>query len=307
MIRIGAIDCGTNSLRLLVADVDRAGSLIEVERRTTIVRLGQGVDQTAEFAPEALRRTFAVLEDYARDLQRLRVQRTRFVATSAARDVANRQELFDGVTRCVGIVPEVISGDEEARLAYAGATRELENDPAIQTPIVVCDIGGGSTELVRRSPQEGSVVGGSMNVGSVRLTERHLRDDPPLASQVDAAVDDVELALRRIDLPLTEVGTLVGVAGTVTTIAAFALGLTSYDRSRVHLARLPTGDVVRATDDLLALSVAKRRVLPFMQPGRADVIAGGAIVLATILRHLAIADLLVSEHDILDGIAWSIA
>jgi exopolyphosphatase / guanosine-5'-triphosphate,3'-diphosphate pyrophosphatase len=308
VIRVAAIDCGTNSVRLLVADVDRVNrGLSEVERRTTITRLGQGVDRTGEFHPEALQRTFAVLEEYGHDLRRHRVHRSRFVATSAARDVSNREAFFEGVVERVGIVPEVVTGKEEAQLAYTGATYELESDPAVGAPIVVCDVGGGSTELVLRSPDNGSVVGRSMDVGSVRLTERHLRDDPPRPSQVEEAVADVDGALRVLDLALDDVGTLVGVAGSVTTIAAYALGLASYDRARIHLARLAADDVLRATEELLAMTVAERRELGIMPPGRADVIGGGAVVLATVLRHLGVRELLVSEHDILDGIAWSIA
>lgn len=307
MTRVAAVDCGTNSLRLLIVDLDpAAGRAVEVERRTTIVRLGQDVDRTGSFAPAALARTFAALDGYAADIERLDVQRTRFVATSAARDVTNRAELIDGVRARIGVEPEVISGSEEARLSFEGATRELVGDPAFRGPIAVLDIGGGSTELVTRTAG-GHVVGESMDVGSVRLTERHLHDDPPTGSQVSRAEQDAEAALGRLSLPLDEVGTLVGVAGTVTTLAAMVLGLERYDRELVHRARIGTPELMSCVDRVIAMSVAQRRALPFMHPRRADVIGGGALLLGCVVRRLGLPELVASEHDILDGIVWSLA
>lgn len=308
MTRVAAIDCGTNSLRLLVADLDVAtGRAVEVERRTTIVRLGQDVDRTGSFAPAALARTFAALDGYAADIDRLDVWRIRFVATSAARDVANRQELTDGVVARLGVEPEVITGDEEARLSYEGATRELTGDPAFPEPIAVLDIGGGSTELVMNgSAGEVGVRGESMDVGSVRMTERHLYDDPPTARQVAHVEADVEAALGRSTLPLADVRTLVGVAGTITTLAAMALGLGRYDRERIHRARIPTPELLGCIDRIVRMSVVERKGLPFMQSGRADVIGGGALVLGCVVRRLRLPELVTSEHDILDGIAWSL-
>lgn len=307
MRRVAAIDCGTNSLRLLIADVDAdAGRLVEVERRTTIVRLGQDVDRTGAFATEALARTFAVLDEYAEEIARLGVARLRFVATSAARDVVNRDAFVDGVVARLGVSPDVISGDEEARLSYDGTTRELVGDPAVRAPIVVVDVGGGSTELVTRSA-DGSIDGVSLAIGSVRMTERHLHNDPPSVGQIAAAVAEIEAALDRVSLPPGDVGTLIGVAGTVTTLAALVLGLSRYDRSRVHLASLPARDLLHTVHRIVAMPVAKRRELPVMHPGRADVIGGGALVLGRVVRRLGVDEVLVSEHDLLDGIAWSLA
>lgn len=309
MTRVAAIDCGTNSLRLLVVDLDPAtGRAAELQRRTTIVRLGQGVDRTGRFAPAALARTFETLDGYAAEVDRLGVQRIRFVATSAARDVANRQELTDGVVARVGVEPEVITGDEEAWLTYDGATRGLVGDPAFPEPLAVLDIGGGSTELVTSGDAGGPEIRGeSMDVGSVRLTERHLHDDPPTARQVACVEADVEAALGRLALPLGDVRTLVGVAGTITTLAAMALGLGRYDRGRIHRARLSTADLFGCVDLIVRMSVAERKALPFMHPRRADVIAGGALVLGCVVRRLGLPELVASEHDILDGIAWSLA
>jgi len=261
--RVAAVDCGTNSLRLLIVDLDPvAGRAVEVERRTTIVRLGQDVDRTGSFAPS---------------------ERAR-----------------------IGAEPEVISGSEEARLSFDGATRDLVGDPAFPGPIAVLDIGGGSTELVTRT-EAGSVVGESMDVGSVRLTERYLHDDPPTARQAAQAEQDVEAALGRLSLPLDDVGTLVGVAGTVTTLAAMVLGLDRYDRELVHRARIGTPELMSCVDRVIAMSVAQRRELPFMHPRRADVIGGGALLLGCVIRRLGLPELVASEHDILDGIAWSLA
>jgi exopolyphosphatase/guanosine-5'-triphosphate,3'-diphosphate pyrophosphatase len=261
--RVAAVDCGTNSLRLLIVDLDPvAGRAVEVERRTTIVRLGQDVDRTGSFAPPGRAR--------------------------------------------IGAEPEVISGSEEARLSFAGATRDLVGDPAFPGPIAVLDIGGGSTELVTRT-EAGSVVEESMDVGSVRLTERHLHDDPPTARQAAQAEQDVEAALGRLSLPLDDVGTLVGVAGTVTTLAAMVLGLDRYDRELVHRARIGTPELMSCVERVIAVSVAQRRALPFMHPRRADVIGGGALLLGCVVHRLGLPELVASEHDILDGIAWSLA
>ncbi|MGI8435001.1 MAG: exopolyphosphatase [Nocardioidaceae bacterium] len=307
MSRVAAVDCGTNSLRLLVADYDEStGTLREVERRTTIVRLGQGVDRTRQFAPVALARTLATVDDYARVIAAAGVDATRFVATSAARDVRNRDDLIRGVRSRLGVQPEVIGGGEEARLCYDGATHELVGRADVIPPLVVLDIGGGSTELVSRGGPGDQIRGQSLDIGAVRLTERHLASDPPTRAELQAVRDDVDAALRTLEDPLPSTGTLIGVAGTVTTMAAMVLGLSGYDRSRVHLAWLALDELLVATDRLVAMSVAARAALPFMDPGRADVIAAGALVLTGVLRSAGVSGVLVSEHDILDGIAWSI-
>lgn len=317
MTRVAAIDCGTNTLRLLVADLDVAAQRAdEVERRTAIVRLGEGVDRTGSFADAALERTFGVLDDYARLIGDLGVERVRMVATSAARDVADRASFEDGVRARVGVVPEVISGDEEARLTYDGTLRGLVGVDGVQDPVVVLDIGGGSTELVTsaepaeppgKPTQPTRVVGRSLDIGSVRLTERFLASDPPSPDEIRATVRQVDDALDRLPPELTKAGTLVGVAGTTRTVAAVALELPTYDRARLHLVRLPAAQVHDVRDRLLAMTVAERRAIPSMHPGRADVIGAGAIVLAACVDRLGAGEVLVSRHDILDGVAWSLA
>ena len=307
MTRVAAIDCGTNSLRLLIADVDASrGTLVDLDREMKIVRLGQGVDRTRRFADDALERTFAVCRDYAERIRARHVQRVRFVATSASRDVSNRDAFVAGVRRALTVDPEVISGDEEAALSFAGATRELLDVPGIHQPYLVIDIGGGSTEFV---------VGGraveaarSVDIGCVRLTERHLRDDPPTAAQVDAARADIiagiDLAAQTV--PVKTAATLVGLAGSVTTVAAIALGLDEYDPVRIHHSRIPAAQVHEVADRLLSMTRAQRAATPVMHPGRVDVIGAGALILDTIVERVGAAEVVVSEHDILDGIAFSI-
>jgi len=306
MTRVAAVDCGTNSIRLLVSDIDpAAGTATEVDRRMEIVRLGEGVDRTGRLAPAALARTFAACDAYADVVRSIGAERLRFVATSASRDVDNRDDFIAGVRARLGVDPEVISGDEEARLSFAGATRELlaGSDPR---PFLVVDIGGGSTELVLGDTDV--TAASSVDVGCVRMTERHLHDDPPTAEQVAAARADVEAAVRRAaeTVPLAEARTLVGLAGSVTTVAAMALGLPTYDRDRIHHARIASVDVHRVARELLAMTREQRAALPFMHPGRVDVIGAGALVLAVVAESVPVDDVLVSEHDILDGIAWSL-
>ncbi|MGI8576904.1 MAG: exopolyphosphatase [Nocardioidaceae bacterium] len=307
MTRVAAIDCGTNSLRLLVADIDpRSGDTVQLDRRTTIVRLGQDIDRTGVFADAALARTFATLADYARIIDGLEVEAVRLVATSAARDAGNRERFLAGVRARIGVDAEILTGAEEARLSYDGATRRLVDRPEIAPPILVVDIGGGSTEFVIRLSASDEIDGESVDVGSVRLTERHLVGDPPTKPQVDAVVADVDAALASLRLPLDTVGTLVGVAGTITTLAAMVLDLPTYDRERVNEAWLASSDVLATIDRVVAMSVARRRALPFMHPDRADVIGAGALVLGGVVRRIGLAELLVSSHDILDGVAWSL-
>lgn len=314
MRRVAALDCGTNSLRLLVVDLDPArGRAVELDRRTTIVRLGQGVDRSGALEPKALARTFATLDDYAAVIARLgvRADAVRVVATSAVRDVSNRAAFVSGVATRIGVAPEVISGDEEAALAYAGASRDLIGRSDLASPLVVVDIGGGSTEVVTGRMADGGqsadVAGQSLDVGSVRVTERYLHSDPPSGSEVAAVTAAVDDALDTLGARLTSAGTLVGVAGTITTVAAMALGLSTYNRQRIHHAWIDTAGLLAATDRLVAMPVAQRRELGFMHPGRADVIGGGALILAAVVRRIGVPGLLVSEHDILDGIAWSLA
>jgi exopolyphosphatase / guanosine-5'-triphosphate,3'-diphosphate pyrophosphatase len=310
--RVAAVDCGTNSLRLLIADVDGdRGTLSDVVRTTEIVRLGEGVDRTGSFASEALERTFAVLDRYAGQIQASGAEAVRVVATSAARDVSNRDAFVAGVRARLGVDPEVVSGDEEARLSYDGATRGLDTaaweGAGVSQPVVVLDIGGGSTELVCRQGDSGPVAGQSLDVGSVRLTERYLHDDPPTSSQIGDAAAEVDRQLDTVTVCPERPGTLIGVAGTVTTVAAMAMRLPRYDRDAIHGEWIDADQIAAASDALLAMTVTERRALGFMAPGRADVIGGGALLLARVLRRLDVPRLLVSEHDILDAIAWSLA
>ena len=305
MSRVAAIDCGTNSVRLLVADLGPDGSLTDLVREMRVVRLGQDVDRTGRLAPEAVERTLAALADYAETARSLGASRVRMVATSATRDAENSAEFSAAVHEVLGVAPDVISGEEEAALSFAGATSGLRGD---HEPALVVDIGGGSTEFVLGAA--GTVQASlSVDVGCVRLTERHLHDDPPTAEQVSAAVADVERVLAAVvaAVPVSSARTLVGVAGSVTTVAGIALGLEAYDPVRIHHSVL-SRDVVRATtDDLLAMTRVERAAIPVMHPGRVDVIGAGALVLATLVDRFGFGEVLVSEHDILDGIALSLA
>jgi len=303
--RVAAIDCGTNSIRLLVADIDvDAGTLRDVDRRMEIVRLGQGVDRTGRFAPDALERTMDACRRYADVVRATGAERVRFVATSASRDVSNRDEFEAGVRGALGVEPEVVTGDEEAALSFAGATRELAG--SVPEPVLVVDIGGGSTEFVLGS--EAVRAARSVDIGCVRMTERHLHSDPPTASEVAAARADIEAAisLAQETVPLEVARTLVGLAGSVTTLAAMALDLPSYQPERIHHAMVTAVDVRLMSERLLAMNHDARAALPYMHPGRVDVIGAGALVLAAILDRVPVTEVVVSEHDILDGIAWSL-
>jgi exopolyphosphatase/guanosine-5'-triphosphate,3'-diphosphate pyrophosphatase len=309
--RVAAVDCGTNSIRLLVADVAPDGTLVDVVRRMEIVRLGQDIDRTGVIAPEAMTRTLAVTREYADQCRVLDVDRVRFVATSASRDARNAADFVDGVREAFGdldVTPEVVAGDAEARLSFTGATGDLAH--GIPGPYLVVDLGGGSTELVRGTADVEAAR--SVDVGSVRMTERHLRSDPPAAEQVEAARRDVHTALDAVEesVDLRGVGTVVGLAGSITTITAHALGLAAYDPEATHLARLPVEAHREACRSLLGMSRAERAALGFMHPGRVDVIGGGALVWEAVLdralERSPDAVVVVSEHDILDGIALSL-
>ncbi|TSB25814.1 Ppx/GppA phosphatase family protein [Streptomyces benahoarensis] len=309
MTRVAAVDCGTNSIRLLVADVDPAtGELTELDRRMQIVRLGQGVDRTGRLAPEALERTFAACREYAAVIAELGAERTRFVATSASRDAENRDDFVRGVVDILGVEPEVITGDQEAEFSFTGATRELTGRADLARPYLVVDIGGGSTEFVLG---DGTVrAARSVDIGCVRMTERHLmRDgeisDPPSPDRIAAIRADAAAALDEAEaaVPLREAATLVGLAGSVTTVAAIALGLDHYDSTAVHHARVSRARVAEITDRLVTSTHAERAAIPVIHPGRVDVIAAGALVLLAIMDRTGAEEVVVSEHDILDGIA----
>lgn len=303
MKRVAGIDCGTNSIRLLIADIED-GRLTDIVRQMRVVRLGQDVDRTGRLAPEAIERTRAALVDYAVLAREHGAERVRMVATSATRDAANRADFVAMVQSVLGAEPEVISGREEAELSFAGATSVLADTGG---PLLVADIGGGSTELVRGG--DGQLRSHSMDVGCVRMTERHLHSDPPTAEQVSAVVDDVRAAIAaaRADVPLDPDVTFVGVAGTVTTITAIALGLDRYDADAIHGSTISADQVRAVTDRLLHMTHDERAALPVMHPGRVDVIGAGALVLRTLVDEIGVAAVIASEHDILDGIALSIA
>jgi exopolyphosphatase/guanosine-5'-triphosphate,3'-diphosphate pyrophosphatase len=316
LVRVGAVDCGTNSIRLLVADVDRStGALTDVLRRMEIVRLGYGVDRTGRIDPAAMERTLAMSREYAGQCAALGAEAVRFAATSASRDASNADEFVVGVRqafRAFGTSPEVITGDEEAALSFRGATGDLAA-AGIDGPYLVVDLGGGSTEFVRGT---GSVEAAlSVDIGCVRMTERHLHSDPPTAEEVAAATADIEatvsVALQAV--PVEGVRTLVGLAGSVTTVTARAWSLPYYDAHRIHLAVTPVATMRQAARDLLRMTRSHRAALPFMHPGRVDVIGAGALVWDVVIREVAERSgrgdqltVVSSEHDILDGLALSL-
>jgi exopolyphosphatase/guanosine-5'-triphosphate,3'-diphosphate pyrophosphatase len=314
MTRVAAIDCGTNSIRLLVADVPPEGAHTDLLRRMEVVRLGQGVDATGRLAPEAIERTRRVLAEYAAQARELGAERIRMVATSATRDAANRADFEAMVTATLGRLPDVVPGVEEAELSYLGATASLSAaarahgaEPP-RPPFLVVDIGGGSTEFVL-GDATGVRAARSVDVGCVRLTERHLRSDPPPPDEVQAAEADVRAALELVaaDVPVHEAATLVGLAGSVTTVAALALGLPAYDPVAIHGSRIPVAAVRSVTAGLLTATREKRAAHPVMHPGRVDVIGAGALVLRVIMDAFDLDEVVVSEHDILDGIALRLA
>lgn len=318
MTRVAAIDCGTNSIRLLIADLDGRGGLRDVVRTRELVRLGEGVDRTGRFSEGALERTLAATRSYAELCREHGAERIRFVATSATRDASNRAEFTDAVYEILGVPAEVIPGTEEAALSFRGALTALaapETDASAAQYLVV-DLGGGSTELVLGTSAPDSAY--SMDVGCVRLTERHMHSDPPEEAELESIRRDMNAALdtatETVDVArATEV---IGVAGTIATITAHALGLSEYDSAAISGSRLPLADVLRACDSLSTMPRADRAALPYMHPGRVDVISAGAVIWSTVLQRVADATakagrplefVTTSEHDILDGAALSLA
>lgn len=308
MTRYAAIDCGTNAIRLLIADV-MGGQLTEVTRRMLTVRLGEGIDATGEFSQVALERTFSAVEDYAKEIERFDVRATRMVATSASRDARNADVFIEGVRRRLGINPEVVVGTEEAELSFIGAARGLSAS-LLDSPLLIADIGGGSTEFVVGDAASGVITSMcSVDVGCVRMTERHLHDDPPTAEQVDQAVHTIDgildQAFERVDI--SGVHTFVGLAGSVTTVAALAHGLATYDPAAIHGSLVTLSQVEEVTDRLVRMARTERAAEPVMHPGRVDVIAGGALVLRQIMRRLPVHFVIASEADLLDGIVYRLA
>lgn len=315
-MRVAAIDCGTNSIRLLIADVTQephgGQSLRDVHREMRVVRLGQDVDVTGSLAPEALARTFAAVDDYAAIIAAHAVERVRFVATSATRDASNRDEFVAGIKERLGLEPEVVSGAQEAALSFSGAVSVL---PALGAKkVLVVDLGGGSTEFVV-GDGNGVLSALSTNMGCVRFTERYLQADPPTEEQIAVAEAAVQEKLAEVlaVVPLADIDQVVGVAGSITTITAHALGLSSYQSEAIHAAVVPLEKVDAAASSLLSMTRAQRAELGFMHPGRVDVIGAGALIWRTVLRTLSqlsggrVESATTSEHDILDGIALGAA
>ncbi len=328
-MRVAAFDCGTNSLRLLIAEVGPTGELIELDRQMRVVRLGEGVDRTGELAPQALARTFAATAEYAQLCTAAGVSRIRFVATSASRDATNRAVFTEGIRDVLGVEPEVVAGEVEAGLAFAGATHELlaeaqariasrvlaehnetPRSDELPGPFLVVDIGGGSTELIRGTASVAAAV--SLDIGCVRLTERILQADPPTSEQIAQATEVIDQALDQVaaQVNLAGIGQLVGLAGSVLTVAAQVLDLPKYDPVRIHRAQLAVPQVLAACDQLLRMPRAQRAELPWMHPGRVDVIGAGALIWRQVVARVAaasgLATVTVSERDILDGIAASL-
>ena len=314
MTRVASIDCGTNSIRLLVADVPPTGAHTDLLRRMEVVRLGQGVDATGRLAPEAIERTRTVLAEYAAAARELGATAARMVATSATRDAANRTDFEDMVTATLGQLPDVVTGREEAELSFLGATASLDaaakahGSAPPDPPFLVVDIGGGSTEFVL-GDGSGVRAARSVDVGCVRMTERHLHGDPPTPAEVRRAEDDIRAALAEVtaEVPVAEAASLVGLAGSVTTVAALALELPAYDADAIHGSRIPVDAGRAVTADRLAATRARRAARPVMHPGRVDVIGAGALVLRVLMDEFGADEVVVSEHDILDGIALRLA
>lgn len=302
-MRVAAIDCGTNSIRLLIADIE-GDNFREVIRTMEIVRLGQGVDETGQFHPDAIARTLAAVDKFAAEIAKRGVQKIRFCATSATRDATNRHLFVDGVRERLGIEPEVISGEEEASLSFTGAIQDFSPSDG---PFLVVDIGGGSTEFVFGTTHVEFAK--SVNIGCVRMTERHFTNDPIQTNDIEKARSDIQaaIAIAAALVPITQAKTLIAVAGTATTVAAAALNLPEYDRYAIHLARITAAQAHEASEMFLTQNREQRLSLGYMHPGRVDVIPAGSLVLSEIMKATGASEFVASESDILDGIARSIA
>jgi len=302
MTRVAAIDCGTNSIRLLIADIT-GDKFQEITREMEIVRLGQGVDATGKFDPEAIERTLAATKKYAEIIASKGVEKIRFCATSATRDASNRDLFIDGVREILGIEPEVIPGTEEAELSFIGATKGLTHT---ESPYLVVDIGGGSTEFVLGDTEVKYAK--SVNIGCVRMSERHLNKAPQDPLAVQKAIQDIDDAIAEAAyiVPIKEAKTLIAVAGTATTVAAAALGLSEYDRYSIHLSRIPAAKVFEVAQMFSLMSREEIAALGYMHPGRVDVIAAGSLVLSRVMLATGATEFVASESDILDGMAWAL-
>jgi exopolyphosphatase/guanosine-5'-triphosphate,3'-diphosphate pyrophosphatase len=303
MTTVAAIDCGTNTIKLLIGRTDGSDEGLGVLlRESRMIRLGQGVDATGRISDEALARAFEAIDEYAELIAEHEVEQIRFCATSATRDAGNAAEFRAGVLARLGVEPEVLTGDEEAAVAFAGAMSNVPPDAA--RPILVVDIGGGSTEVVL-GDDTGVGAATSMDIGSVRLHERHIRHDPATREEIATVVRDIDDQLDACGVDLAAAATVVGIAGTMTTIAAGVLDLAAYDEAAVDRSVHPVGEVHTYVDRLVAMTVAERLALGYMHPGRADVIDAGALIASRVLRRTTVDSLMVSEADVLEGIAWS--
>ena len=302
MSRVAAIDCGTNSIRLLIADIT-GDNFKEVLRTMEIVRLGQGVDQNKAFNPDAIDRTLNAVRLFKDQIASKGVEKIRFCATSATRDATNRNLFIDGVRDILGIEVEVIPGEEEAELSFIGATKELRQS---DSPFLVVDIGGGSTEFVFGRQKVDFAK--SVNIGCVRMSERHLNTQPPSMAQIAQAIVDIDIAIAQAAavVPITTAKTLVAVAGTATTVAAAALELNDYDRHMIHLSRISASNVHKVAASFQSMNKDQIASLGFMHPGRVDVITAGSLVLSRIMAATGASEFVASESDILDGMAWSL-
>jgi len=300
--RVAAIDCGTNSIRLLIADIT-GDNFKEVLRTMEIVRLGQGVDQNKAFNPDAIDRTLNAVRLFKDQIASKGVEKIRFCATSATRDATNRNLFIDGIRDILGIQVEVIPGEEEAELSFIGATKELRQS---DSPFLVVDIGGGSTEFVFGSEKVDFAK--SVNIGCVRMSERHLNTQPPSMAQIAQAIVDIDIAIAQAAavVPITTAKTLVAVAGTATTVAAAALELNDYDRHMIHLSRISASNVHKVAASFQSMNKDQIASLGFMHPGRVDVITAGSLVLSRIMAATGASEFVASESDILDGMAWSL-
>ena len=301
-MRVAAIDCGTNSIRLLIADID-GSNFREITRQMEVVRLGQGVDKTGAFHPDAIARTLAAVDLYAAEIAKRGVEKIRFCATSATRDATNRALFIDGVKERLGIEPEVIAGEVEAALSFQGATKDFDKS---QGPFLVIDIGGGSTEFVFGT--DSVEAARSMNIGCVRMTERHFTGDQPDPGQIASAIEDIDENIRQAakTVPITQAMTVIMVAGTATTVAAAALDLPEYDRYAIHLSRISAERTHQISTELLRETREQRAAHGYMHPGRVDVIGAGSLVLDRIMIATGAKEFVASESDILDGMAWSL-
>ncbi len=301
-MRVAAIDCGTNSIRLLIADIE-GSNFREITRTMEVVRLGQGVDKTGEFHPDAIARTLAAVDQFAIEIARRGVEKIRFCATSATRDATNRHLFIDGVRERLGIEIEVIAGEVEAALSFQGATKDFDKSHG---PFLVIDIGGGSTEFVFGT--DSVEAARSMNIGCVRMAERHFTGDQPDPGQIASAIEDIDEAIKTAgkSVPITQAKTLIAVAGTATTVAAAALDLPEYDRYAIHLARISAARTHEISEQLLKETRDQRSAHGYMHPGRVDVIGAGSLVLDRIMQLTGATEFVASESDILDGMAWSL-